>query len=152
MLQARNFLRERHAAVVAAGGRDPIPAASPVPAEPEIKAGDNILLNGKQVIITRIGTDGKRLDGYKAATIDTALKALADTRKNSASDSNSLSALDKFLQEFGFLPGVEGEIWARSVWGGEEFQVDVSDARKLKGPDVDSVSTETTSVSENGWM
>ncbi|GMH87249.1 hypothetical protein TrST_g6473 [Triparma strigata] len=140
MLQAMNFLRERHAAVVAAGGRDPIPAASPDPAEPEIKVGDNILFKGKLLIVTRIGTEAKRLQGYKAATIDTALKALADMRKNSASDSDSLSALDKFLQEFGFLPGVEGEIWARSVWGGQEFQVDVSEARKLKGPDVDAVN------------
>ncbi|GMI07373.1 hypothetical protein TrVE_jg10074 [Triparma verrucosa] len=143
MLQARNFLRERHAAVVAAGGRDPNSAASPNPAEPEIKVGDNILFEGKQVIITRIGTDAKRLQGYKAVTIETALKALADTRKNSASDSDSLSALDKFLQEFGFLPGVEGEIWARSVWGGQEFQVDLNGEKAHKvllDPDVDAVN------------
>ena len=147
-----NILRERYAAVVASGGRDPIPAASSVPAEPETKVGDNILLKGKQVVVTRIGTEATRLQGYKAVTLDAALKALADMRQNSASDSDSLSALDKFLQQFGFLPGAEGEVWAQSVWGGEEFQVDVSEGRKLKGLDVDSVSTETTSVSENGGL
>ncbi|GMH76589.1 hypothetical protein TrLO_g11873 [Triparma laevis f. longispina] len=143
MLQAMNILRDSHAAVVAAGGRDPIPAASPDPAEPEIKVGDNILLKGKQVIITRIGTDGKRLEGYKGIAIDTALTTLADMRKNSPSDSDSLSALDKFLQEFGFLPGVEGEVWARSVWGGQEFQVDLNGEKvhkALLGPDVDVVN------------
>ena len=110
-----NNLRERHAAVVASGRRDPIPAASSVPAEPVIKVGDNILLKGKQLVVTRIGTEATRLQGYKAVTLDAALKALADMRQNSASDSDSLSALDKFLQQFGFLPGVEGEIWAHSV-------------------------------------
>ena len=105
MLQAMNNLRERHAAVVASGRRDPIPAASSVPAEPVIKVGDNILLKGKQLVVTRIGTESTRLQGYKAVTLDAALKALADMRQNSASDSDSLSALDKFLQQFGFLPG-----------------------------------------------
>ena len=138
-----NNLRERYAAVVASGGRDPIPAASSVPAEPETKVGDNILLKGKQLVVTRIGTEATRLQGYKAVTLDAALKALADMRQNSASDSDSVSALDKFLQQFGFLPGVEGEIWVRSVWGGEEFQVDLNGEKAHKvllGPDVDAAN------------
>ena len=60
MLQAIKILRERHATVVAAGRRDPIPAASSVPAEPEIKVGDNILLKGKLLVVTRIGTEANR--------------------------------------------------------------------------------------------
>jgi len=115
MLQAMNNLRERHAAVVASGRRDPIPAASSVPAEPVIKVGDNILLKGKQVVVTRIGTEATRLQGYKAVTSDAALKAPCGYVNRKPSDSDSLSALDKFLQQFGFLPGVEGEILARSV-------------------------------------
>ena len=131
------LLRARHAAVIAKGPRSPIAASSPAPAEP-INVGDNYIVKGKAVIITRIGLESERLEGYKAATIDAALKALAEMRKNSASDSDSLSALDLFLQEFGFLPGKEGEIWARSVWGGEEFQVDVN-GDKLLGMDIDAV-------------
>ena len=71
MLRVMELLRAKHADVIAKGPRSPIAASSPAPAEP-INVGDNYIVKGKAVIITRIGSKSKRLEGYKAATIDVA--------------------------------------------------------------------------------